>query len=144
MHPAAIAQRGVIPVTFVNIEWKIHGMATTLQKQETYHEDPEFLNDIFTFAIEKNLCVGAEVGRVGVVCASSTDYTLTFSLTASDGGGNDMKYFKIDPESGRISLKRTLDDSKKVYKLEVVATDNSIPSQSSTAAVNIYVLSEDN
>ena len=116
----------------------------TIREELSSAEGPEFLTDTFTFAIDRSTCVGAEVGRVGVVCGPTADNTLTFSLAAADGAGDDMKYFQMDPESGRINLKVGLDESKKVYRLEVVATDSGTPSRSSTATVNIHVVCEDN
>lgn len=65
------------------------------------------------------------------------DGSVLFSLIDGDSEGR----FQIDPKSGVIELRKQLDrETKEMYSLIIRATDQGVPSLSSTATVNVELL----
>lgn len=65
------------------------------------------------------------------------DGSVLFSLIDGDSEGR----FQIDPKSGVIELRKQLDrETKETYSLIIRATDQGVPSLSSTATVHVELL----
>ena len=65
------------------------------------------------------------------------DGSVLFSLIDGDSEGR----FQIDPKSGVIELRKQLDrETKEMYSLIIRATDQGVPSLSSTATVHVELL----
>lgn len=65
------------------------------------------------------------------------DGSVLFSLIDGDSEGR----FQIDPKSGVIELRKQLDrETKEMYSLIIRATDQGVPSLSSTATVHVELV----
>ncbi len=109
--------------------------ATVTISVNDVNEAPELQDQ--TYSIDENVITdGSQV--VGTITGTDTDagQTLTYTITA----GNDDNRFAIDPNSGEITVINGLDhESTDSYQLTVTATDDGIPSSSTSAQVTINI-----
>ncbi len=101
-------------------------------------EAPTFQQNKYIFSVPENLAEMTEVGKVTAVDEDLEPFrSFTYHL---DGKNSDIDKFMIDPDTGYIFTKASLDrETKKEYHLSVVAQSESIPKQGDTAHVDIVV-----
>ena len=101
-------------------------------------EQPEFSQDSYSFGTYENQDVGSEVGRVLATDADNPPFD-KFSFIL-DPYHSAVDTFEIDPDTGVIYTKKTLDrEGQPVYYLTVIADPGDDIMFSSTASVSIYV-----
>ncbi|XP_028271337.1 protocadherin Fat 1a isoform X3 [Parambassis ranga] len=98
---------------------------------------PIFSQDVFTTVISED----AELGKtVMVVMAEDSDGPLYNHVRYSIVDGNQGSPFTIDPVRGELKVARQLDRERTSgYTLTMVASDNGVPSLSSSVMINIDI-----
>ena len=109
-----------------------------VQKAGEGNSPPVFPYATDTREVAENTEANQKVGKgVGQPIAATTDDTLTYTL-----GGTDAAPFAIDPTTGQLRTKATLDyETRDRYSVKVTATNPSGVSDSIT--VSIHVTNED-
>ena len=78
---------------------------------------------------------------IATVAATDDDHGSDGVIIFTIIDGNSEERFQIDPKSGVIELRKQLDrETTEIYSLIVQATDQGVPSMSSTATVNVTLL----
>ena len=99
--------------------------------------EPVFDKDVFEVSVMENVQIGAEVTTI---TADDRDLLENSQITY---GLNDTRVFRIDSGTGRIVTRGEIDrEAVSIYYLEISATDNGNPVQSSSAVVLISVEGE--
>ena len=99
--------------------------------------EPVFDKDVFEVSVMENVQIGAEVT---IITATDQDLVENSQITY---GLNETSVFRIDPKTGRIVTRGEIDrEAVAIYYLEISATDNGNPVQSSSAVVLISVEGE--
>ena len=99
---------------------------------------PEFLSKYYFATITEGVDVGTDVVRV---MAASRDIGVNAEISYSIIGGNEQRKFKIEPESGLVSVSGDIDHERaKEYFLTIQAKDGGTPPLSNHATVNITIL----
>ena len=95
---------------------------------------PEFDKDLFEISVMENVQIGTEVT---VITANDRDLLENSQITYAL---NDTSVFRIDSGTGRIVTQGDIDrEAVAIYYLEITATDNGNPVQSSSAVVLVSV-----
>ncbi len=113
---------------------------TTLIITFTDQDDslPEFTDTSYSFDVYENLPMGAEVGQVTAVDADSPPFSGFMYFMDPDASASDT--FMLEPESGRIFTRKSLDrEYRSEYQLVIMAVSKKAPSHSSSVRVTIYV-----
>ena len=98
---------------------------------------PVFSSQSFARAVEENTPSDQNVGDP-VVATDEDSFSLVYSLS-----GTDAAAFTIDSSSGQITTSAPLDyETKKTYRVNVVATDSSGASQSVAVTINVDNMEE--
>ena len=104
--------------------------------QDENDERPTFSQEAYSFGVLENEGPHTPVGTVHASDKDSPPNNQMEFLLLS----NEDHTFAIDPFSGQISTRVTLDRERQpVYLLIVVATDKGTPPQSSSVSVSVYV-----
>ena len=100
-------------------------------------QPPVFEHSTYLFAIEENHPVNTEVGKLKATDSDAPPYnSFTFSLYPNI----DAAYFYIDPKSGQIKTRKSLDrESVSEHMLLAVVTDQGVPRMSTSVSVKIHV-----
>ena len=108
-----------------------------LEIQPVNDFQPMFVMDMYTVNISEDARVNEIVISVPAVDPDEgTAGEISYNITS----GNEAGVFTIDPNTGNISLARTLDfESQTQYNITVLATDAGTPPQSSRVPVYIQV-----
>ena len=90
------------------------------------------------YTVFQDIAIGTTIATVAATDDDhGSDGVIIFSLI----DGNSEERFQIDPKSGVIELRKQLDrETTEIYSLIVQATDQGVPSMSSTATVNVTLL----
>ena len=112
-----------------------------IKVQDINDEAPIFIQQTYNFGTYENQANGTEIGTVTAVDRDSEPYNLfAYSLYGNDGSTNILDTFSIDPTSGEISSRVTLDREKHAeYHMIVMATNIEPPQLSSSVSVTIYI-----
>ena len=122
-----------------------HGSRSSLMSGETRAVQPPRSNNLrpvfssraFTRELNENIPSGQAVGDP-VVATDEDASSLTYSLS-----GTDAAAFTIDPSSAQIRTSAPLDyETKRTYRVNVVATDSSKTSQSVGVTINVNNVEE--
>ena len=101
---------------------------------------PKFKNDSYVVRASESLSVGTKILRVHATDADSPGLNSKIEYGIERDGGNASDYFRIDAETGAISLKKTLDFERvKRHRFSVVATDKGPRPLSSSAVVSVQI-----
>ncbi|KAG8176879.1 hypothetical protein JTE90_007488 [Oedothorax gibbosus] len=107
-----------------------------VQVLDANDNDPEFLEETFSFSVQENIEQGQHVGTVSAI---DRDLGNNGSLRYSLLNANDS--FQINPVTGEIFTKMTLDrESRPKYELTAEVKDQGSPFRSDHAVVDIKVL----
>ena len=112
--------------------------AIRLSIMDTNDEKPLFKQSPYTFSVPENEEPGFKLGRVSARDADSDSYnTFTFHL---EGNSDTLSKFSIDEMNGNITTKAVLDrEVTPIYRMKVVARDQSAPHWTTTVRVTVYV-----
>lgn len=108
-------------------------------------EAPEFSQGSYSFGTYENQPPGSEVGYLSAFDRDSEPFNrFNFSIEGaarSNGGGALVtELFHVDPETGRITARRSLDrELLPVHRFVAVATDTEHPYYRSTVDVTVHV-----
>ena len=104
---------------------------------------PEFASKYYFATVAENVPMDTDVVRV---LATSLDIGINAKITYSIIHGNQHNKFKIDADTGLISIAGEIDHERaKEYYLTVQAKDSGVPPLYNQAAINITVMdSNDN
>ena len=100
---------------------------TTLQisVKDANDNAPIFEQKTYNASVRESLPIGSSIVTVRASDADAGDNgRVTYSLGGQDGGG----LFRIDPNTGILTLRGILDrETKAVHVVDVIATDNAVP-----------------
>ncbi|KAI0235644.1 Cadherin-99C [Lamellibrachia satsuma] len=100
---------------------------------------PIFFHDSYSASLAQNKPVGTAVKKVEAKDGDTArDFkTITYKIIGDDTAPT---YFAVNPESGQITIKATLEsDIVELYRIRVIAHDNGYPARSATAIVYVTV-----
>ena len=102
---------------------------------------PVFKDTKNAFGLDENKSPGSFVGKVIATDIDSPPFDrITYSLEGSD---DDLTTFSIDPQTGKLVTRKTLDrEYENNYQFRVIAKDSGEPPLTSSATVVIYVADE--
>ena len=107
--------------------------------EDVNDEAPEFKDTFYSFSVDENQPGGERVGTVTAEDRDSPPYN-SFLYTFVPGKGT-SDAFIMDPSTGNIVTKKSLDrETQSVYYLVAIATDQNMPTLTSTTSVTIYVM----
>jgi len=113
----------------------------TIVVKDANDQYPEFLQDRFLTTMKECSPIGS---RVTQVQATDKDEGLNAELSYSITQGNTPRRFRIDPESGRITVAHRLDfEKEKGYELIVSVRDKGLPQLISKQVVKVNITVED-
>lgn len=105
--------------------------------QDINDSPPVFTTNHYAAEISESETIGASIVKL---LATSNDIGVNAEIYYSIIGGNDLKKFSIDKNSGVVSLAETVDfERSKDYFLTVQATDGGQPPLSTLATLNISI-----
>lgn len=105
--------------------------------QDINDSPPVFTNNHYAAEISESEPIGTSIVKL---LATSNDIGVNAEITYIFVGGNDLKKFSIDRNSGVVSLADTIDyERSKDYFLTVQATDGGQPPLSTLATLNISI-----
>ena len=109
-----------------------------LNIKDANDEPPKFDKTSYRINTPENGAAGDEVGQVSATDGDAPPYNdVVYSIEPSS---SPIDTFAIEPSTGKIRTKRSLDrEVKESYNLVILATDTGVPPLSSTASVTIYV-----
>ncbi|KAF8791564.1 Fat-like cadherin-related tumor suppressor [Argiope bruennichi] len=98
---------------------------------------PQFTQPIFTVAVAEDVPVGSLISKIHAVDKDlGGSRKISYSFL-----NNHLGQFEIDPKTGIVRLRRSLDrETESEYNLTVQAADHGVPSLSSTVMLSITVL----
>ncbi len=108
----------------------------TILVDDTNDNAPVFI-EVYTLSVEENIPVNSTLLSIQ---AQDADEGSNAAIMFQIVGGNTLGLFDIDRNSGVLTLAGTLDaEASQTHRLQVQATDNGTPSQSSVTAIVISV-----
>lgn len=111
--------------------------ALVVNVQDINDSPPIFTSKHYSTKLSESETIGTAVIKV---LATSNDEGVNAEISYAIIGGNDLKKFTIDSETGWIALSDAVDyERSKDYFLTVQATDGGTPPLSSLATVNISI-----
>ena len=119
-------------------------MSLTIHVSDINDNAPRFLSSQYGFSVREN---EGESTFIGMIHAEDADIgrnaELSYSLEESQG------YFRVEPKTGFILTKTSLDREKLISELgtdsisfEVIVTDNGLPRRTDSASVTVQVFDE--
>ncbi|XP_076072818.1 protocadherin-9-like [Mytilus galloprovincialis] len=103
---------------------------------------PFFGHDHYHSVVGYGLAVGSKILHVTAMDADEgPNAAISYSMSPYHVSSPSSRYnaFKIDPNTGVITLKEELQHGHTTYHYQVNATDNGVPKQSSSTLVNIEI-----
>ncbi len=135
-------QAEMLEFTVVALDHGAPPLSSTATLQITFTDEddslPEFQANSYSFDVHENLPEGAEVGQVAAIDADSAPFNEFLYVMDPNASASDA--FRLEPQSGKIFTRKTLDrEVQSAYELVVMAVSKSAPDHSSSVPVNIYV-----